>query len=255
MNQGLVKICSLGRPADARAAVAAGADLVGLIFAPARRQVTPEAAAAILAALRSGPGPAPRAVGVFVDEDPARINTLAARLALDLVQLSGDEPPATLAALDRPALKTLRLPPGTDRDAARRLAERYLAAPVPPVALIVEGWVRGAAGGTGHLADWDLAAALAREYPVILAGGLRPDNVAAAIRTVRPRGVDVSSGVEVPGAVGRKDPDRIRAFVAAARAAFAAERLPRVPGSGGEGLGRCDTAMTTDRSSGIEERP
>src|SRR5690606_41007023 len=108
-----------------------------------------------------------------------------------------------------------------------RLAEQYLAAPVPPVALSVEGWIPGAAGGTGHVADWSMAAVLAAEYPVILAGGLRPENAADAIRAVRPLGVDVSSGVEVPGAVGVQAPARIHAFAAAARAAAGA--LLRAP--------------------------
>lgn len=220
MRPGLVKICSLGRPEDARAAREAGADLAGLIFAPARRRVTPEAAAAIVAALRADPGPAPRAVGVFVGEAPERINALAEQLDLDFVQLSGEEPPEALAALARPVVKTLHLRAGTSLDDARRLAARYLEAPVPPVAFIVEGWVPGASGGTGQVADWGLAAGLATEYSVILAGGLRPENVAEGIHAVRPLGVDVSSGVEVPGAIGVKDPERIHAFVNAARAAF-----------------------------------
>jgi len=264
VKRGLVKICSLGRPEDARAARAAGVDLAGLIFAPARRQVTPEVAAAIVAALRDGPGAAPRAVGVFVDEAPDRMNALAERLDLDLVQLSGDEPPETIAALARPAIKTLRLRPGTSPSDARRLAEQYLSAPVPPVALIVEGWVPGAPGGTGHVADWSLAAALAAEYPVILAGGLRPENVADAIRAVRPLGVDVSSGVEVPGAVGVKDPARIHAFAAAARAAFEAAE-PRASTPDPVVATRADQVRVStvallketrkiDRSMGIEER-
>lgn len=210
----LVKICSLLQPADGRVAAAAGADLVGLIFAPARRQITPATAAQIIAALRDASDHPPRTVGVFVDEAPARINALADALDLDLVQLSGDEPPEVLAALDRPALKALRLAPGTTLEAARRLAERYLAAPVPPLALTVESRVPGAHGGTGTLADWDLAAHLAAEYPIILAGGLTPDNVAAAIAAVQPLGVDVSSGVETDRA---KDPDKIRAFVRTAK--------------------------------------
>lgn len=220
MSQRLVKICSLATPADGAAAVAAGADLIGIIFAPARRQISPERAAEIIAAVRqAGPG-APRVVGVFVDAVPGAMAQLADELDLDLVQLSGDEPPEVLAALGRPAIKALRLAPGTTLDAARRMADRYLAAAVPPRSLIVEGRVPGAAGGTGQLGDWPLAAELAREYPVILAGGLHPGNVADAIRSVAPLGVDVSSGVEVPGAIGVKDHAKIDAFVAAARAAF-----------------------------------
>lgn len=214
----VVKICSLRTPADGVAAAEAGADLVGLIFAPARRRVSVEAAAEIAAAVRStGPG-APRIVGVFVDESASRLNEIAARLDLDLIQLHGDEPPETVAAVARPAIKALRLRPGTDLDAARSLAERYLSAAVAPVALTIEAHVASELGGSGRVADWELVARLAEDYPVILAGGLSPRNVDAAIATVRPFGVDVSSGVE---SGGTKDHAKIRDFVAAARLAFA----------------------------------
>ncbi|MBX6341232.1 MAG: phosphoribosylanthranilate isomerase, partial [Thermomicrobiaceae bacterium] len=136
-------------------------------------------------------------------------------LGLDLVQLSGDEPPDDLAALGRPAIKALRLGPDAGWDEARRLAERYLAGPAPAWALLVDAHVPGAYGGTGRRANWDLAARLAEEYPVILAGGLTPECVADAIEATRPLGVDVSSGVETDGV---KDHEKIRAFVAAARA-------------------------------------
>ena len=226
----LVKICGVRSPEIARVVAEVGADLMGLIFAPARRQVTVAAAAAIVAALRAAPSRvgggaeaeaallaavhAPAAVGVFVDEAPERMNALAEAVGLDLIQLSGDEPPALLAQLARPAIKALRLPAGTTLDAARRAAASYLEAPVPARALLLDTHVTGSYGGNGVVGDWELAAALAREFPVILAGGLNPELAPGAIARVRPLGVDVSSGVETEG---EKNPARIRAFVAAAR--------------------------------------
>lgn len=231
----LVKICSLQTPADGIAAAASGADLVGLILAPARRQVSVETAAAIVAAVRSTGGAAPRVVGVFVDEPTERLRAIADSLDLDLVQLHGEEAPQAVAAAGRPAIKALRLRPGTDLAAARSLAERYLSAPVAPLALTIEAHVANAPGGTGRVADWELAARLAEDYPIILAGGLSPDNVSAAIAVVRPLGVDVSSGVE---SEGTKDHAKIRAFVQRARLAFdgADERadLRAVLGAAGE---------------------
>ncbi|HET7036175.1 MAG TPA: phosphoribosylanthranilate isomerase [Thermomicrobiaceae bacterium] len=225
----LVKICGVRSPESARVVAEAGADLMGLIFAPARRQVTVEAAAEIVAVLRAalsssggaaeetallGAKHAPAAVGVFVDETPERMNAVAEAAGLDLIQLSGDEPPELLAQLARPALKALRLPAGTAVDAARRAAARYLEAPVPARALLLDTHVAGSYGGNGVVGDWELAAALAREFPLILAGGLKPELAPEAIARVAPLGVDVSSGVETEG---DKDPARIRAFVAAAR--------------------------------------
>ncbi|HET9017907.1 MAG TPA: phosphoribosylanthranilate isomerase [Thermomicrobiaceae bacterium] len=241
----LVKICSLRTPADGVAAADAGADLVGLILAPARRRVTLETAAEIVAAVHSTGPNAPLVVGVFVDEPVERLNATAEALDLDLVQLHGEEPPDSLAAVARPAIKALRLRPETGLDDARRLAERYLSAAVPPRALTVEAHVADAPGGSGRVVDWTLAARLAAEYPVILAGGLNPDNVAAAIAAVHPRGVDVSSGVEVGG---QKDHLEIARFVERARAAFAVPRAPAAPGPALEG-------HVTERARSTVARP
>lgn len=220
MSGSLVKICSLRVPEDGMVAAEAGADLVGLILAPARRQLSQEMAESIAEAVRALGPKRPRLVGVFVDERLDRLVALSERLKLDIVQLNGDEPPEVLADIGRPVIKALRLPAGTDLESARRLADRYLATPVAPIALLIDAHVAGVPGGSGRTADWDLATRLAEEYPIILAGGLRPENVAAAIEAVRPLGVDVSSGVEVAGAFGVKDHDKIRAFVGNARAAF-----------------------------------
>lgn len=210
----IVKICGLRSVAHALAAVAAGADLLGLIFAPARRQVTPEQAAAIASAVRAATARDGRRVGlvgVFVNETPARMEVLARQCTLDALQLSGDEDVDVLGALspDRMVIKAVRLT-GTPAE------QGWLAAEAPHLRLLVDAHVAGSYGGAGVLADWDRAADLARQRSVILAGGLSADNVAAAIARVRPWGVDVSSGVETAGV---KDTAKIRSFVAAVRAA------------------------------------
>lgn len=207
----LVKICGLRTVEHALAAASAGADMVGLVFAPSRRRVTAEQAATIAAAIRGLPAPRPLVVGLFVHEPPASIAAVAASVGLDLAQLSGDEPPEDADALAMPLLKSVRLD-GSPREAdwVARAGER--------LTLLVDAHVPGAFGGTGAIADWARAAELARCAPVLLAGGLSPENVAQAIAAVRPRGVDVSSGVETDGA---KDSAKIEAFIRAARAAQA----------------------------------
>ena len=170
----------------------------------------------IIAALRSAPtvGPLPQFVGVFVNADVEQVGRVLAQTGLDFAQLHGDEPPALLAALPGQAYKALRPTGLVDALAG---AERYWAlGPVGGPQLLIDAYDPNAYGGTGQKADWQAAAVVARRYPgLLLAGGLSPENVAAAVQTVRPWGVDVSSGVEA--APGRKDPDRLRAFVAAVR--------------------------------------
>ena len=206
-----VKICGVRRPEDALTAAEAGADLIGLIFAPSRRQIDVPTAGRIVAALRnSSCGQHVTVVGVFVDEAPSRIMAIADAAGLDWVQLSGHEPLTTATALDLPALKTLRF----DGDASEG---EWLAQPAAcdGLPVHVDAHVAGSFGGAGVVADWQAAARLAEERPVLLAGGLTPANVAAAIAAVRPWGVDVSSGVETDGI---KDPEKIQAFIQAAKA-------------------------------------
>ncbi|MEI7769030.1 MAG: phosphoribosylanthranilate isomerase [Chloroflexales bacterium] len=204
----IIKICGLRMIEHALVAAEAGADLVGFVFAPSRRQVSAAAAAEIAAAVRALPAPHPLVVGLFVNAPAVEINAVAESVGLDLVQLSGDEPLAAAAGIGLPIIKTVRMD-GSDREAA------WIAA---GVRLLVDAHVPGAYGGTGARADWRQAAGLARRAPLILAGGLDPANVAAAKAHVRPWGVDVSSGVE---AGGTKSAALIRAFIAAARAAAA----------------------------------
>lgn len=230
-----VKICGLRTVEHALAAATAGADLLGLVFAASRRQVTIDQAVAIVARLRQhDAGRRVRVVGVFVNEQPMRINTVAEQCGLDYVQLSGDEMPDQARAIQRPIIKALRLNGSANEQAwldlinnqgsavasvqresgstAHGAGSSVLVAPCP---LLIDAHIPGSYGGTGALADWEHAARLAREQALILAGGLTHSNVAAAILQVRPWGVDVSSGVETNGI---KDVAKIGSFIRAVRA-------------------------------------
>ncbi len=198
-----VKICGITNPDDALHAAACGADALGFVFYPAsRRCVTVEAAAAICAELP----PFVTRVGLFVNEMPERIRAVVARCGLDAVQMHGDESPADCLLAPLRVVKGVRPVAGAepgDWDAYRVSA------------LLVDAAVPGAYGGTGERADWAMAARLAARRRVILAGGLNVENVADAIRAVRPYAVDVASGVEREP--GKKDPDKVAAFIRAAR--------------------------------------
>ncbi len=215
-----IKICGIGTVEHARAAAHAGADYIGVVFAPSRRQITPDQATAIAAALRHSQSgrPAPVAVvGLFVNERPDAINTIVRACGLDYVQLSGDETLDQSTGICCPVMKSVRLD-GSSVEAAWLALSAAPApqSPIPcaPYPLIVDAHVPGAYGGTGTVADWPRAARLAQTHPFLLAGGLTPDTVVEAIHQVRPAGVDVSSGVETDGT---KDPARIEAFIHAVR--------------------------------------
>ena len=206
-----VKICGVTTVEDALAAVEAGADLLGFNFYPqSRRYITPAICERIVAQLPD----AVTRVGVFVNARPEEVIAILDDCSLDLAQLSGDEPPEALAALGGRAFKAIR---PVSLAMAQAAVARY-AVPTPP-ALLVDACRPGEYGGTGHTADWALARALAATHPILLAGGLRPENVAEAVRQVCPWGVDVASGVE--SRPGRKDAQRMAAFVAAGRGAGA----------------------------------
>ncbi len=203
-----IKICGIKTLAEAMVAAAAGADMLGFNFYPKSvRFIDPEHCAQISSALRHE-YPSVRLVGVFVNASLKDIERTLDVCGLDVAQLSGDESAEFCAALRGRAFKAFH---GIPRDAC----ERYARTSAP--AFLVDGAAGGAYGGTGVAADWSSAARLARIYPLLLAGGLKPDNVAEAISRVRPWGVDVASGVE--SGPGEKDPGRMRAFVDAVRSA------------------------------------
>ena len=205
-----VKICGITTPDDARAAAALGADAIGLNFYPkSPRCVTEEQARAILAVLP----PFVEPVALFVNESIETMRTVARRLGVRVVQMHGD----ALPLVPRDELRYV--PAFALRDAASLSAIRaYLAAcAAPPAALLVDAHVAGAYGGTGRVAPWELLAGVDFGVPWMLAGGLAPDNVADAVRRLRPFAVDVASGVE--RSPGVKDADKLRRFLEQVRSA------------------------------------
>jgi len=201
-----VKICGLQGEDQAVAAVASGADLLGFVFAPSRRQVHPDRVRRWLQRL---PRRGWEAVGVFVNLPPSQVNAIIRYCQLEWAQLSGQETPEECASIEAPVIKafpTAALLTGKEIDAYRGRARLFL----------MDAFSPGVGGGSGRLCDWTKAAEMAKSVPILLAGGLNPDNVSNAITFVRPWGVDVSSGVEVRGV---KDAALMRAFVAAARQA------------------------------------
>lgn len=199
-----IKICGLKDPAHARLAAEEGADAVGLVFyPPSPRNVEPAQAAAVSAALP----PYVSAVGLFVDPAPEQVRDILARVHLDVLQFQGDESPDFCASFGLPWMRAVRMEEGVD---LVECAKRFHGAK----ALLLDAHVAGIPGGTGVSFDWK---AIPRHLPVpiILSGGLSPDNVARAVREVQPWAVDVSSGVE--SGRGTKDPRKIVEFIRSVR--------------------------------------
>ena len=205
-----VKICGLTNLGDALAAVEAGADLLGFNFYPSSpRYIALEVCTRIVSELRAR-GMQVVTVGVFVNLPAVEMLKIMDTCRLDLAQLSGDESPG--AGSDR-AARLQGLTPGKYRGAARSLANYKPRSEAP--AWLIDAHRAGQYGGTGKIAEWNLARSLARKAPILLAGGLNPTNVAQAVRQVQPWGVDVASGVET--SPGIKDDAKMRAFVDAVR--------------------------------------
>ncbi len=203
-----IKVCGITSVEDACVAVAAGADAIGLVFyAKSPRYVTPEQAAAIARAV----GPFVTTVGLFVDAGRVEVEAVLAQVPLQLLQFHGNESAAFCASFQRPFIKVLRMADGVDVAAV----EAEFAA-AGALGLLLDSYSPAAPGGTGETFGWERIP-VERRLPLILAGGLSPDNVAAAVRYVRPYAVDVSSGVEI--APGRKDSAKITAFVQTVRGA------------------------------------
>lgn len=213
-----VKICGITRTDDARAAAEAGADAIGLNFyEKSPRYIQPAQAAEIACALPAGV----LRVGVFVNAAVNHVCRLFDELSLDLVQLHGDEPPELLAQLEgRPCLRAFRIGPQGWSTVTEYL-DRCRQLACLPRAVLVDAYDPHQYGGTGQRADWSLLADWRQrlpDMPLVLAGGLKADNVAQAIAAVRPAAVDTASGVEA--SPGRKDPQQMAAFVREARTAL-----------------------------------
>jgi phosphoribosylanthranilate isomerase len=200
-----VKICGVTRVSDALFCLEAGASAIGLNFVPSsKRRIDETTAKDIVAAVGGRIAVVAVVAGLSVDE----MRGLRARTGIEWLQLHGEELPVALEGVLPRALKAVRIGSAADVVAADAYGGERL---------LVDAKVEGELGGTGAAFDWRLVQDLARKRSVLLAGGLSPDNVAAAVRIVRPFGVDVASGVET--APGMKDPARVRAFVVAARGA------------------------------------
>lgn len=239
-----VKICGIREPRHAVIAADAGADMIGVILAESRRQVTPEEARSIVEALPGRPATTslsgasfdpppddvpgwfayssrlfeadlaarrPLVAGVFVSAAAWIVNELADQIGLDVSQQSGDDPWHYCLEISRPTIKAVHVREGDDAASVMGRMEPGMADLV-----LLDSRAGDRLGGTGQTFDWSIAAEISRQMPIILAGGLTPDNVGEAVRVVRPFAVDVSSGVETDGV---KDPDKIRAFIQAVRTA------------------------------------
>ncbi len=239
-----VKICGVGDVETAMAAAEAGADFIGLMFANSRRKVTPQACYDIVTAIHekrgtgkvsfSGPEAGevsarswfgawneaieealfihrPLIVGVFADQASADVIEIASAAELDMVQLSGGEDDAFVRTMGIPTIRVVHV---TAEDGADNVHERAPAG--IGQAVMLDTGRAGARGGTGESFDWSVAAEAGQSTPLVLAGGLDPENVADAIHIAAPWAVDVSSGVETDG---KKDIEKIRAFIRAAKGA------------------------------------
>lgn len=199
-----VKVCGITNIEDALAAAQAGADAIGLVFyAKSPRAVTAEQAAKIVAALP----PFVTTVALFVDAPVDEVQQILQQVPIDLLQFHGDESPEFCISFQRPYIKALRMQPGIDITQQANMHRSALG-------ILLDAWVPGVPGGTGQTFNWNDIPSLAQ--PLVLAGGLTPDNVQQAITQVSPWAVDVSGGLEM--SKGRKDHAKVQAFMQAVNA-------------------------------------
>lgn len=211
-----VKICGIREKEHALAAAEAGSHFIGMVFAPSPRRIEPEQAEEI-ANIIKGHGAAISLVGVFVNMPARQVNMVAGSYHLDWVQLSGDEPWDYCRFIAKPVIKAIGIKQGQSAEeilSELETGERILSS--QQHLYLLDSRVEGKYGGTGTTLDWELVRKIAERFPIVLAGGLTPENVAQAIEEVAPWGVDVSSGVETNGV---KDIAKIKAFIEAVRKA------------------------------------
>ena len=214
-----VKICGLTDVLEAQAAAEAGADYLGLVFAPSRRQISPVKAKEITRAIKQmnlqSSEDRPQVVGVFVNLPVDEVNTLAEFCDLDWVQISGDEPWGYCQEIEKPIIKAIHVSPsGTAYDVLKKIEEGHRSNSGQKLICLLDTQVKESYGGTGLTFKWQLAKEIAEVFPVFVAGGLTPVNLHQLILEAHPWGVDVSSGVETEG---KKDIEKIRDFMRAAR--------------------------------------
>jgi len=210
-----IKICGIRDKTHALAAVQAGADFIGLVFAPSQRQVSPALAREIASAVKKS-SDATKVVGVFVNAPSSQVNELADFCALDWVQLSGDESWEYCRKVVRPVIKAIRIDRQSPEELNADLSSGSRLLPAQGFITLLDSRVEGKYGGTGESFNWNLVQKVAKGFPVIIAGGLDPKNVTRLIKRVAPWGVDVSSEVETGGV---KDTSKIEAFIGAVRKA------------------------------------
>jgi phosphoribosylanthranilate isomerase len=201
-----IKVCGITNIEDALAAQALGADAIGMVFAESPRRVEKEQAREIVQALP----PFVHLIGVFVDEEKSVIEDIADFCRLTVLQFHGSESPEYCAGFGRLVIKAFRI-------SQREDIERLKPYQGKVSAFLLDTYHPVFAGGTGQAFDWDMAKEAGKIGPIILAGGLNPDNIEAAIRAVKPYAVDVSSGVEMTP--GKKDHDKMRLFIERAQQA------------------------------------
>lgn len=210
-----IKICGVTTPGDVQLCADAGADAVGINFHPGSpRYVDPRQAGPLIRAIP----PLLSSVGVFVNQSIRQMCALAYQLGLRAIQHHGEQREIA-DAFPFAFVPAFRIKDESGLTAIRSYLESCKAASILPSAILIDGFAEGQLGGTGKTAPWELLANFNPGVPLILAGGLTPENVAEGIRMVRPWAVDVASGVE--SAPGKKDPDKVRRFIASARDAAA----------------------------------
>jgi phosphoribosylanthranilate isomerase len=215
MKKTRIKICGIKEKSHALGASKAGADFIGLVMAPSPRQVSVVQAREIVGVIKEH-GEATETVGVFVNMPAPAVNQIARDCSLDWIQLSGNETWGYCQMIKRPLIKVAHIVRQSPDEIGDYLARGCEALSGQRYLYLLDSKVDDRYGGTGIAFDWGLAGTVARRFPVIIAGGLSPENVGEAIKTVAPWGVDVSSGVEVNGV---KSINRIKAFIEAVRRA------------------------------------
>jgi len=211
-----VKICGIKEEYHALAAVEAGADFIGFVFAPSKRQVSFARAHEIINAVK-GRSNAVKTVGVFVNTPVQEVNRVAEYCQLDWIQLSGDETWDYCREIEIPIIKVVHVPTG--KTAMQIIAETKKGSQLSlrhGLICLLDSQGGTAYGGTGQAFNWQLAKEASTSLPIIIAGGLTPQNVGKLVRNIRPWGVDVSSGIETNG---RKDAVKIREFIQTVREA------------------------------------